>query len=161
MILGCLLTCACGGSDGDGDGDSERDAGSGNMTCAPDGFAIEGSLDGEAVSHEGTLSRYAWSQLGAGTLDASFEGGGSVHAEWPNLVADGQTFTATGNIALPATGAHAGETLVYGSGTFTKLDGGVRFKVSAFELNVQCVTEPCPSGAVEGTLQGCVEPAAR
>lgn len=129
------------------------------MTCAPDEFAIEGSLDGEAVSHEGTLSGYAWSQLGTGTLDASFDGGGKVHAEWPKLVADGQTFMATGNITLPATGAHAGETLDFASGTFTKLDGGVRFKVTAFELNVQCVTEPCPSGAVEGTLQGCVEPA--
>jgi hypothetical protein len=153
LIFGLLLTGACaGGSDGDGAG------GSGAMTCAPDEFALEGSLDGEAVSHRGQLSGYAWGQIKTGTLDTSFEGGGSFHAEWQKLVNDGQTFAATGNVTLPAAGPHGGDTLDYASGTFTKLDGGVRFKVSGFELDVQCITEPCPSGAVAGTLEGCVEP---
>jgi hypothetical protein len=155
LFFGLLLTCACaGGSDGDGDGDG----GSGDMTCAPDEFAIEGSLDGEAVSHRGALSGYAWAQINTGRLDTSFEGGGSFHAEWQKLVADGQTFSATGNITLPAAGPHGAETLDYASGTFTKLDGGVRFQVSGFKLNVQCIMAPCPSGAVDGTLQGCAEP---
>lgn len=153
MFFSLLLACGCaGGSDGDDDG------GSGDKTCAPDEFALEGSLDGEAVSHRGALSSYAWAQINTGTLDTSFEGGGSFHAEWQKLVADGQTFSATGRLTLPAAGPHGAETLDYASGTFTKLDGGVRFKVTALELNVQCVTAPCPSDAVEGTLEGCVEP---
>lgn len=151
LIFALLLTANCGGGSG-GDG------GSGNMTCSPDEFALEGLLDGEPVSHRGQLSGYAWSQVGTGTLDASFEGGGSFHAAWQKPVNDGQTFAATGNVTLPTAGPRGGETLGYASGTFTKLDGGVRFKVSALELNVQCITEPCPNDAVAGTLEGCVEP---
>jgi hypothetical protein len=153
LLFGLLLACACGGGS-----DDEGGGGSGDMTCAPDELAIEGSLDGEAVSYRGALSSYAWSQVKTGTLNASFEGGGSFHAEWQKLVADGQTFAASGSISMPVAGPRGGETLDYASGTFTKLDGGVRFKLGAFELKVQCITEPCPSGAVEGTLQGCVEP---
>jgi hypothetical protein len=152
LLLGLLLTGAC--SDGSGDGNG----GSGDMTCEPDELALEGSLDGEAVSHRAALTGYAWSQINQGTLDASFEGGGRFRAEWQKLVSDGQTFAAAGSITLPATGPHATETLDYASGTFTKLDGGVRFKVSGFTQNVQCIMAPCPTGAVEGTLQGCVEP---
>lgn len=148
-----LLCCGCGdGSDGNGVGDS------GNMICAPDEFAVEGSLDGEAVSHRSALTGYVWSQVGTGTLDTSFEEGGKFHAEWQQPVNNGQTFAATGSITLPATGPHGGETLAYGSGTFTKLDSGLRFKVTGFAQTVQCITEPCPSADVEGTLQGCVEP---
>lgn len=153
-MFGLLLACACGG----GSDDEGEDGGSGNVPCVPGELAIEGSLDGEAVSHRGALTGYAWSQLSKGTLDTSFEGGGQFHAGWQGLVADGQTFAATGNITLPTTGPHGGETLDYASGTFTKLDDGVRFKVTGFEQNVQCITAPCPSGAVDGTLQGCVEP---
>jgi hypothetical protein len=131
------------------------------MTCAPGELAIEGTLAGEAVSHRGALNGYAWIQLGMGTLDTSFEGGGSFHAQWSKLVGDGETFVATGNITLPSPGPRAGETLDYASGTFTKLDGGVRFKVGEFKHSVQCVTAPCPSEAVDGSLQGCVEPASR
>jgi hypothetical protein len=154
LIFGLLLTGACGGGD-------DEDGASGSVTCASDEFAIEGSLDGEAVSHRGALSSYAWIQISEKKLDTSFEGGGSFHAEWAQLVGDGQTFAATGNITLPATGPRSGETLDYASGTLTKLDGGVSFKLTGFKLNIQCITEPCPSGAVEGTLQGCVEPEQR
>jgi hypothetical protein len=131
------------------------------MTCAPGEFALEGSLDGEAVSHRGALGNYAWGQLKTGTLETSFEGGGSFHAEWQMLVADGQTFAATGRVTLPAAGPRGGETLDYASGTFTKLDGGVRFNVSELGLNVQCIIAPCPSGPVAGSLQGCMEPRSR
>jgi hypothetical protein len=153
LLFGLLLTCACGGGSDDDDM-----VDSGNVTCAPDELAIEGSLDGEAVSHRSELSGYVWSQIGTGTLDASFEEGGKFHAEWQQPVNDGATFAAIGNITLPSSGPRGGETLDYASGTFTKLDGGVRFKVSGFKLDVQCITAPCPSGSVEGTLQGCVEP---
>ncbi|HKO48502.1 MAG TPA: hypothetical protein VJV79_12310 [Polyangiaceae bacterium] len=155
LVFAVLLTVACGGTD------SDENAGSGNMTCAPDELAIEGSLDGQAVSYRGALNSYAWTQLGSGKLDVSFEKGGSFHAQWPQLVADGATFSATGSITLPTTVAHSGETLDYGEGTFTKLDRGVRFNVSGFELSVQCITAPCPSEAVEGALRGCVETEAR
>jgi hypothetical protein len=155
LVFALLPTVACGGDDADGTADS------GNMTCAPDEVAIEGSVDGEAVSYRGALESYAWTQLGSGELDVSFEERGSFHAEWPQLVGDGATFSATGSITLPATVAHSGETLGYGAGTFTKLDGGVRFKVSGFKLSVQCITAPCPSEDVEGTLRGCIEPNVR
>jgi hypothetical protein len=128
------------------------------MSCAPDEFALEGSLGGEAVSLRGAMSRYSWRQLDTRTLDTSFEGGGSFHAEWEKLVGNGQTFAATGNLTLPATSPHAGETLDFSLGSFTKLAGGVRFKVTGFELNVQCITAPCPKSAIEGTLEGCAEP---
>jgi hypothetical protein len=156
FVLAALLTFACGGGD-----DSDEKGGSGSMTCAPGELALDGSLDGEAVSYRGPLKVYAWTQLGRGKLDASFAEGGSFHAEWAQLVGNGTTFSATGSITLPPTEPHAGETLAYDSGTFTKLDGGVRFKVSGFKLNVQCISAPCPSEDVIGTLQGCVEPTAR
>ena len=155
LLLGLLLACACGGGSDDDDDDVVD---SGNMTCAPDELAIEGSLDGEAISHRSELSGYIWSQIGTGTLDASFEDGGKFHAEWQQPVNDGATFPATGNITFPIGVPHGGETLDYASGTFTKLDGGVTFKVTGFKLNVQCLVAPCPSEEVEGTLQGCVEP---
>lgn len=156
LIFAAFLTVACGGGD-----DSDENGASGNISCAPSEFALEGSLNGEAVSHRGPLKVYAWTQIGTGKLDASFQEGGSLHAEWPQLVGNGATFSAAGNITLPPTGPHAGETLAYGSGTFTKLDGGVTFKVSGFKLSVQCVVAPCPSEDITGTLQGCVEPKAR
>jgi hypothetical protein len=156
LVFAALLTFACGSGD-----DSEQNGPSGNVTCSPNEFALEGSLDDQAVSHRGPLKVYAWTQIGSGKLDASFEEGGSLHAEWPQLVGNGATFSAVGSITLPMTGPHAGETLAYGSGTFTKLDGGVKFKASGFKLNVQCVAAPCPSDEVMGTLQGCVEPKAR
>ena len=55
-------------------------------------------------------------------------------------------------MTLPITLTHSGETRGCGNGTFTKLEGGMQFKVSGFKLSVQCITASCPSEDVEGTV---------
>jgi hypothetical protein len=152
LLIGCLVLSACSSDGGDGSA-----APGGNTTCAADEFVITGMLDGEAVSHQGMLGGHAWVQASAGrTLDTPFEGGGSFHAEWAKVVADGETFAATGTINLPASGPHGGETLSYGSGSLTKLDDEVRFEISGLTASVACIAAPCPNSAVAGSLQGCV-----
>lgn len=127
-------------------------------SCEPDTFRISGTLDGAAVSHEGMLGGHGWIQSSAGsTLDTPFEGGGSFHAEWMKVVADGETFSAAGNINLPAAGPRGGETLEYASGSLTKRDDGVTFELSGLSASVQCIAAPCPASTVQGTLRGCVE----
>lgn len=156
LLGSSLWLAACSGNSG---GDGADPNGSGNvMACEPDTFRITGTLDGEEVSHTGELGGHGWIQSSAGsTLDTPFEGGGSFHAEWQKVVADGETFTATGNINLPVSGPHGGETLDYASGSLTKRDDGVTFTLNGLTANVQCITAPCPNGAVQGSLQGCVE----
>ena len=156
LLLGTLLTLAgCSGNSA-GDGGS---GGPGNgPVCAADQFIVTGMLDGEAVEHSGALSGHAWIQSSTGSfLDIPFEGGGSFHAEWDGLVADNQTFAASGTIILPVGGPHGGGTLDYTSGSLTKHDQGVSFELAGLSSSVQCVTTPCPGSAVQGTLQGCVE----
>lgn len=136
----------------------EGDNGAAVTACQPDTFRIRGTLDSEAVSHEGKLDGHSWIQSSASkTLDTPFEGGGSFHAEWMKVVADGETFSATGNINLPAAGARGGETLEYASGSLTKRDDGVIFELGGLSASVQCIVAPCPTSAIEGTLGGCVE----
>lgn len=152
LALACVLV-GCSGGDGEG-----GEANGGLMACEPDTFRITGTLDGEAISHSGELGGHGWVQSSAGsTLDTPFEGGGSFHAEWQGVVADGETFTATGNVNLPVTGPRGGETLEYASGSLTKRDDGVTFTLSGLTASVQCIAAPCPNGAVQGSLQGCVE----
>jgi hypothetical protein len=156
-ILGLVAAYVLAGCSGSGDGEGSE--ANGNLAaCEPDTFRITGTLDGEAVSHSGELGGHGWIQSSAGsTLDTPFEGGGSFHAEWQKVVADGETFTATGNVNLPVTGPRGGETLEYASGSLTKRDDGVTFTLGGLTASVQCITAPCPNGAVQGSLQGCVE----
>jgi hypothetical protein len=152
LLIGFLIFTACSSDSGDGNGPA-----GGGTTCAADEFMVTGTLDGDAVSHQGVLDGHAWVQASAGsTLDTPFEGGGSFHAAWSKVVADGETFTATGNINLPVGGPHGGETLDYSSGSLTKLDDEVRFEISGLSASVTCIAAPCPNGAVAGSLQGCV-----
>ncbi|HYJ09405.1 MAG TPA: hypothetical protein VEX18_10360 [Polyangiaceae bacterium] len=152
ILLGFALCLA--GCSGDGDGDADDDV----ATCGPDRFVISGTLDGETVSHSGELGGHGWIQSSAGSsLDTPFEGGGSFHAEWQEVVADGETFTANGSINLPPSGPRGGETLEYASGTLTKRDDGVTFTLNGLTASVQCIAAPCPNSTVQGSLRGCVE----
>ncbi len=154
--LHALLLCltfvpACGGSD------DEPGSNGAALTCAEDEFKLAGTLDGEAVSHQGALGGHAWIQGSKpSTLDASFEGGGSVHTEWPDVIARGATTAVAGSITLPPDGPRASETLAAGSGTMTALEDGASFELTSFTIQVQCINPPCPAEPVEGTLEGCV-----
>jgi hypothetical protein len=149
MVLGFALWLA-GCSDGDANGDLAM--------CGADRFVFNGTLDGESVSHGGELSGHSWNQSSAPrTLDTPFEGGGSFHAEWQKLVSDGETFTATGSVNLPPSGARGGETLEFASGTLTKHDDGVTFTLNGLTASVQCIAAPCPNATVQGSLRGCIE----
>src|SRR5687768_17066086 len=105
--LHALLMCltfvpACGGSDGD---DDSPGSGGAALSCAEDEFKLAGTLDGEAVSHQGALAGHAWIQGSKpSTLTASFEGGGSVRTEWPDVIARGRTTAVVGSITLPPSG---------------------------------------------------------
>jgi hypothetical protein len=157
-FVSVLLVPALTGCFGGGDDD---DDGSGNVqapSCVADEFAIQGTLQGEAIDHRGTLGGHAWIQgSDPSTLDTPFDGGGSLHAEWSNIVADGGTTAIMGTIVLPPSGSFGGQTIDFASGSLTKRDDGVQYQASQLSLAVTCVTAPCPGESVEGALAGCVE----
>jgi hypothetical protein len=158
--LHALLVCltfvpACGGSDDD---DNEGPgSGGARLTCAEDEFKLAGTIDGAAVSHQGNLAGHAWIQGSKpSTLDVSFEGGGSVHTEWPDVIARGSTTSVVGSITLPPSGPRAGETFEADAGSMTALEDGASFELTELTIQVQCINPPCPADPVEGTLEGCV-----
>jgi hypothetical protein len=158
LLLGLCLSLlpACGsGSDDD---DAGPGSGGSRLVCAEREFKLEGELGGKSVSHQGTLDGHAWIQGSKpSTLDVSFEGGGSVHTEWPDVIARGSSTAVTGSITLPPSGAHAGETLQAEAGTMTALENGATFELTALSVEVQCIAPPCPADAIEGTLAGCID----
>jgi hypothetical protein len=153
LLVGALL--GCGGSDDDDDGAVN---GSSNLVCAPDEFIVQGTLEGASISHRGNLQGHAWIQsTDYKSLDTPFEGGGSFHAEWPEVVADGDSTSITGTVTLPPSGEHGGETVSFAAGLMTKRDNGVSFDVSELAIEVTCASAPCPAEAASGALSGCVE----
>jgi hypothetical protein len=164
LVLATAVTGCSGGGSGDpmgaGGGAGGRAGGAGGLaglTCAEQEFAIEGTLDGQAVSHRGVITGHAWIQGSTpSTLDVPFEGGGRLHAEWDGIVADGEIFAATGSLTLPASGPHAGETLDSADATMRKVAEQVDFELTGLSVEVVCATTPCPPDALDGTLQGCV-----
>lgn len=152
-----VIAFACAGCYGGGDDDGNGGGNGASVTCAEDEFALEGTLDGVEVSARGALGGHAWIQSNDyKTLDTPFEGGGSFHAEWPEIVADGETTSILGSVVMPPGAQRAGETLNYASGSMTKLDNGVTFTLAELASQVTCVTDPCPAEAVDGSLRGCV-----
>jgi hypothetical protein len=128
------------------------------LTCAEDEFKLEGELGGQAISHQGALGGHAWVQGSKpSTLDVSFDGGGSVHTEWPDVIARGSTTAVTGSITLPPSGPHAGETFQAAAGAMTALEDGASFELSELASQVQCINPPCPADGIDGTLRGCVQ----
>ena len=154
LFLCLALFPACGSSDDD---DGEPGTNGAGPTCGADEFALEGELDGEAVSHSGTLRSHAWIQGSTpSTLDVGFEGGGSVDIEWAGVVARGETIAVTGSITLPVSGPRAGETFEVGSGAMTALEDGATFELGRLSAEVQCIQPLCPADQLDGTLRGCV-----
>ncbi|HEV8246135.1 MAG TPA: hypothetical protein VGP93_10225 [Polyangiaceae bacterium] len=158
MALCILSGCyGGGGSDDGGAGNGSGGAATQGLACAEDEFAIDGTLNGNTVSHRGTLDGHAWIQSTTSkTLDAIFTGGGDVHTEWAEVVADGETIAVTGSITLPPTGPNGGETLTAASGSMTKLAEEVDFELSGLSTSVPCDMAPCPQTSVDGSLTGCV-----
>lgn len=146
LVTGC-------GSDGGGSTGSPLNA----PTCAEDEYVIEGTLDGEVVNHRGNLTSHAWIQGGdPSTLDVGFEGGGDLHAEWPDVVARGDSTTITGAITLPPSGARGGQTVDAASGTMVPNDNIVQLELRGLSVAVTCITAPCPPESVQGSLSACV-----
>jgi hypothetical protein len=147
-----VLLGACGGSDG-GSGGSGAAL---EPTCAEDQVVLRGTLGGQPVFVQAEVGNYMWIQSGESkTFDATFEGGGAVHAEWDPLLPEGATTTMTGSVTLPAAAPRAGSTLA-GEGSLTKLGDEVRFDLAGLSESVACITEPCPAARVDGSLTGCV-----
>jgi hypothetical protein len=153
-VLAFTVLSACG-SDGGNDASTSGNLGA---SCAPDEYALRGTVDGETIAYQGALGSHAWIQASAqSTFDGSFDGGGSLQTEWDGLVADGDTIAIRGSVVFPAGGALGGQQLDAGAGSMTKLDEGLRFEITALSRAVQCITAPCPPEEVEGTVRGCVE----
>lgn len=148
-IFPAIALVGCGSSD---------TAGGGGASCAAGEFVLSGTLDGQAVSHHGTVTGHAWVQAGSPyTLDVQFAPTASLHAEWTTLVSDnGGTAAITGSVTLPSGVPHGGETLDASAGTMTKFTDEIRFEYSKLSLSVTCVTAPCPASPVEGSLDGCL-----
>jgi hypothetical protein len=129
----------------------------GNALCAAGEYALGGTLAGEAISQRGTLKNHAWIQTGSrNTLDADFEGGGRLHTQWDQLVADGASIAVTGSLAMPPGGARSGVMLNAATGAQQKLDDEVRFELTNLSEVVTCVAPPCPPIDIEGTVNGCI-----
>lgn len=146
----CAGLTACSGND---DGGSSAIG----LECAEGTFALDGTLDGQAVSHQGELAGIVWVQGGTPTFDTSFSTGGSLHIEWAQAIADGATTGVTGRLTLPPDGARAGETLDSASGSMTKLDEGIEFVLRDLSVSVACVTAPCAGDPVAGSVRGCAQ----
>jgi hypothetical protein len=153
LLLFALLVGGCSGDEGD---DDDSNGGGITPSCAAGEFALEGTLDGQAVSQRGSVGQVQWLQGSEpNLLEAAFDGGGSLHAEWPEVVARGDTTTITGSIVLPPGGPRSGETLNYGSGSMQALEDAVTFELSALTAEVTCDTAPCNDEIVDGNLRGC------
>jgi hypothetical protein len=149
LLLGMLLN-------GCGSDDSAGPTVGGNAQCAEDEYALSGTIGGDAISARGALGNHAWVQVGSrNTFDTDFEGGGRLHTEWSQLVADGEATVITGSITLPP-GARGGMMLNAGSGAQKKLDDEVRFELTSLSESVTCIAPPCPAMPVEGSVSGCV-----
>jgi hypothetical protein len=168
LLIALLGTGCYGAGVDDGDEGSGGSTSRGGTTgsggsfhapgCGEERFSLLGTVNGQALEYSGDLNGHAWIQGGdPSTLDTPFAGGGSFHAEWPDVVADGQITTIIGWVALPPGGTRAGETLNFASGTMTKLDAAVTFELGSLSVDVVCVSEPCPDEVVEGAIAGCVE----
>jgi hypothetical protein len=156
---GLALLPACGGSDDDGAGPGSSDS---ELVCAQNEFELEGEIEAQPVSHQGTLGGHAWIQgSDPRTLDVSFGGGGSVHAEWPGVVARDSSTAVVGSITLPPNGPRAGERLEAGAGVMKALEDGASFELTELSTQVQCIAPPCPADSVAGTLRGCINWARR
>jgi hypothetical protein len=145
-----LVLVGCGSSDAAGTG--------GGGSCAPGEFTLNGTLDGQAVTHRGTVTGHAWVQAGSPyTLDVQSEPTASLHAEWTTLVMDnGGTAAITGSVTLPSGVPHGGETLGAEAGTLTKFADEVQLEYSKLSVSVACITAPCPASPVEGSLKVCL-----
>jgi hypothetical protein len=157
LLLGLSLLPACGSGSDDDDDDVGPGSSGSELVCATREFKLEGELGGQSVSHQGTLNGHAWIQgSDPSTLDVTFEDGGSVHTEWPDVIARGSTTAVTGSLTLPPSGPHAGETLQAAAGMMKALEDGATFELTELSTQVQCFAPPCPADSIDGTLAGCI-----
>ncbi len=151
LALATLLL-GCGSDDGAG-----GPTVGGSAQCAEGEYALAGTLGGEALSQRGTVRNHAWIQTGSrNTLDTDFDGGGRLHTQWAEVVADGATTAITGSITMPPGGSRAGIPFNAASGAQQKRDDEVRFELTGLSEVVTCVAPPCPPIDTEGTVTGCI-----
>jgi hypothetical protein len=124
--------------------------------CAADEVSIRLSNDdGVMEDTQGGINQYAFiNALGDqdGTLDITMASGASLHLEWGELVANGDSVAARGLVLFGGdldlgnceTGPFSGTLAVDGDG-----NGG------SFELVDLHANPPCTGAAVAGTLTGC------
>ncbi len=154
LLRSCVVTLLVGcGSDGSGSNGGPLNG----PSCAEDEFALSGTVDGQPVAYRGSLTSHAWIQgTDPSTLDVGFAGGGSVHTEWMNVVAEGDTTTVSGSVTFPPSGPQSGQTVDGAAGFMSKNDNLVQFELTELSIAVACLTSPCPPQPVEGTVSGCV-----
>lgn len=143
-----VLVSACGGGD-----DFEP------PVCAPGELAVEGTVDGEAVSIRVASAGHVWSNIPSESDNAYLEVYGAgrepiLRIEWDRTVARGQTTDAFGYVNLPSGSGslHVGNCADDGFASLVTS----RAEGADFLLRDLRAGPPCEGEAVGGELAGCL-----
>lgn len=143
-LLLLLTATGCGSDDDSGPG-------GGSAPCVAEKLTLVGELEGQAVAIEIDWTSRSWNQLSSPkTLDVGYDGG-SVHLEWSELIAEGDSASASGMVVMPAQAPRAGETIC-ADGSSSIADAGDHYQ---FALRGLSLGPTCPGTALAGSIDGC------
>lgn len=132
FLTATLCVAGCGGDDSE-----EDDPGTpgGNAPCQDGSISFVGRLGGGETNTLYDFSSFSFDQLAdPKALDVAFGDGagndGSIHLEWPELVANGDQTPVTGDLALPASGTSGPTTWTAGAGSALSPTGNDEYKFS-------------------------------
>lgn len=120
--------------------------------CVKGTVRFEGTIGSESVQKEYPFKGIVLNQASTPkTVSVSFGSGGQITMQWSDLLANGQTSSATGSVFFPSDGPLASSNVCLGPGsTVTLLD-------NAGQLSVESPTTgtSCPGSATQGQLSAC------
>lgn len=143
--LGFLMGC----------GDDDASDNACQVTCAPDEFALTGTLDGASVDVRRPLVGYSFRQDGStGRLSATWPDNAEVEIRFSGLVEQGETIAATVTLDFPTElGASVGNCAAGDGSRYTSSDSS---GVNEFEARKLSRAPFCGGAPVTGYLCGCI-----